>query len=238
MNDILEVLAPRAGLPVQQAHAAHAHRHMASEAADAFQRDWLAVMLDQVDHPMILLGDDQTVLHANRAAQVELDAVSGQPAHPLAWRDGRVWATQRGDAAELADAMLAARTRGIRKLLTLGGKASRVSVSVMPMPGSPSNPHGAILLVLGKRKVCGDLSVFWFARSHGLTQAEATVLQSLCRGLGPSEIAREHAVAISTVRTQLAAIRSKTGTSSLRDLVNEVACLPPLMHALGTMLSH
>ncbi len=202
------------------------------------QRPWLAMMLDQVDHPMILLGDDQTVLHANRAAQLELADTTGQ-VHPLAWRDdGKLTAAQRSDAAELADAMIAARTRGIRKLLSLGGKGNRVSVSVMAMPASDQDPHGAILLVMGKRQVCGDLAVFWFARSHGLTQAECTVLQSLCKGLGPSEIAQEHAVAISTVRTQLAAIRSKTGTTSLRDLVNEVACLPPLMHALGPALAH
>jgi DNA-binding CsgD family transcriptional regulator len=200
-------------------------------------RPWLAVMLDQVDHPMILLADDQTVLHANRAAQLELAVTPGHE-HPLAWRDGRLCAVQRGDAAELAEAMIAARTRGMRKLLGLGAKGNRVSVSVMPMPASEHDPHGAILLVLGKRQVCGDLSVFWFARSHGLTQAECTVLQSLCKGLGPNEIAQEHAVAISTVRTQLAAIRSKTGTTSLRDLVNEVACLPPLMHALGQAVTH
>ena len=200
-------------------------------------RPWLAVMLDQVDHPMILLADDQTVLHANRAAQLELAGTPGDE-HPLAWRDGKLAAIQRNDAAELAEAMIAARTRGIRKLLALGAKGSRVSVSVMPMPASEHDPHGAILLVLGKRQVCGDLSVFWFARSHGLTQAECTVLQSLCKGLGPNEIAQEHSVAISTVRTQLAAIRSKTGTTSLRDLVNEVACLPPLMHALGQAVTH
>jgi DNA-binding CsgD family transcriptional regulator len=197
----------------------------------------LAVMLDQVDHPMILLADDQNVLHANRAAQLELAGTAGHE-HPLAWRDGKLTAVQRGDAAELADAMMAARTRDVRKLLALGTKDNRVSVSVMAMQPSEHDPHGAILLVMGKRQVCGDLAVFWFARSHGLTQAESTVLQSLCKGLGPGEIAQEHAVAISTVRTQLAAIRSKTGTTSLRDLVNEVACLPPLMHALGRTVTH
>jgi DNA-binding CsgD family transcriptional regulator len=204
----------------------------------AHDKPWLAVMLDQVDHPMILLADDQTVLHANRAAQLELSATTPGHEHPLAWRDGKLSAVQRADAAELAEALIAARTRGIRKLLALGAKGNRVSVSVMAMPASEQDPHGAIMLVLGKRQVCGDLAVFWFARSHGLTQAECTVLQALCKGLGPNEIAKEHTVAISTVRTQLAAIRSKTGTTSLRDLVNEVACLPPLMHALGQAVTH
>lgn len=215
--------------PARNAHPAVPEAAMPSAHVT---RPWLAVMLDQVDHPMVLLADDQTVLHANRAAQLELTGTPGH-AHPLAWRDGKLTAVQRNDAIELAEALIAARTRGIRKLLALGAKGERVSVSVMAMPASEHDPHGAILLVLGKRQVCGDLAVFWFARSHGLTQAECTVLQALCKGMGPGEIANEHAVAISTVRTQLAAIRSKTGTTSLRDLVNEVACLPPLMHALG-----
>jgi DNA-binding CsgD family transcriptional regulator len=228
---MIQDLAPRAA-------RTSTHGPSAREEASP-QRDWLAVMLDQVDHPMILLADDQTVLHANRAARVELDSAAGeQGAYPLVCRGGKVAATDRADAAELAEAMIAARTRGIRKLLTLGGKGSRISISVTAMPPSEQDPHGAILLVMGKRQVCGDLSVFWFARSHGLTQAECTVLQSLCKGLGPREIAQEHSVAISTVRTQLAAIRSKTGAPSLRDLVNEVACLPPLMHALVGSVTH
>ncbi len=212
----------------------NAQRH-ASQAltAQPAQSQWLAVMLDQVDHPMVLLADDQTVLHANRAAELELNPAEGE--HPLKWQGGKLSATQTDDAAELAEAMLSARTRGIRKLLALGKKGQRVSVAVMSLPGLSGDANGAVLLVLGRRHVCGDLSVFWFARSHGLTQAESTVLQSLCKGLGPTEIAAEHAVAISTVRTQLAAIRSKTGVSSLRGLVNEVACLPPLMHVLGAL---
>lgn len=201
--------------------------------AEPAQSQWLAVMLDQVDHPMVLLADDQTVLHANRAAELELNPTEGE--HPLKWQGGRLTAALTDDAGELAEAMLSARTRGIRKLLTLGKKDNRISVAVMSLPGLSGDANGAVLLVLGRRHVCGDLSVFWFARSHGLTQAESTVLQSLCKGLGPTEIAAEHAVAISTVRTQLAAIRSKTGVSSLRGLVNEVACLPPLMHVLGSL---
>jgi DNA-binding CsgD family transcriptional regulator len=94
------------------------------------------------------------------------------------------------------------------------------------------------LLVLGKRRVCSDLPVYWYARSHNLTQAETTVLQALCKGKSPGDIASDHDVAISTVRTQLAAIRAKTHMQSLRELVNEVACLPPLVHALTGVMTH
>jgi DNA-binding CsgD family transcriptional regulator len=94
------------------------------------------------------------------------------------------------------------------------------------------------MLVLGRHQVCSELTVFWYARSFGLTQAESLVLQGLCKGLGPNDIAAAHSVAISTVRTQLAAIRAKTQTASLRDLVNQVACLPPLVHALAQGHAH
>ena len=39
-------------------------------------------------------------------------------------------------------------------------------------------------------------------------------------------------VAVSTVRTQIGSIRIKTGASSIRELVRQVAVLPPLVGAL------
>jgi hypothetical protein len=39
-------------------------------------------------------------------------------------------------------------------------------------------------------------------------------------------------VALSTVRTQIGSIRTKTGAGSIRDLVRQVALLPPLVGAL------
>ncbi len=186
-------------------------------------------MLDEIDHAMLLV-DGTDILHANRAARQQLEQEG--PMHPLDCQGGRVEARRRVDAVALEDAITAAQTRGIRKLLRLGDNAQRIDVAVIPMAVQHGDDHAAVLLVMGKRQVCGDLAVFWFARSHGLTQAESTVLQSLCKGMGPGDIARGNAVAISTVRTQLASIRAKTSTPSLRELVNQVACLPPLVHAL------
>ena len=71
-----------------------------------------------------------------------------------------------------------------------------------------------------------------FAREHQLTAAEQQVLQSLCAGLQPQEIAQRHGVAISTVRTQIASVRAKTATESIRDLVAMVAQLPPMQGVL------
>jgi DNA-binding CsgD family transcriptional regulator len=71
-----------------------------------------------------------------------------------------------------------------------------------------------------------------FALAHRLTPAETGVLQGLCGGRSPLEIAHAQCVAISTVRTQISSIRAKTGADSIRDLVQQVATLPPLVSAL------
>jgi DNA-binding CsgD family transcriptional regulator len=110
------------------------------------------------------------------------------------------------------------------------GPASSVTVAVVPMPRD--NDQAQALLVFGKRPGADALSVGFFARLHGLTPTEDTVLLSLCRGMKPTDIAEEHGVAISTVRTHVNSIRLKTGTGSIRDLVHKVATLPPMASAL------
>ncbi len=219
--------------------------------------DCLGAMLDEIGHAMLLV-DGGRVLHANRIARHELaqQAPSGHgvdeadtpphmPHHPLHLLQGHITAHQHADAVALSEAITQAQTRGTRKLLTVGRAGLSVCVAVIPVSGlkreaaalgaaaANVKQERAVLLMLGKRHMCDTLSVFWFARSHGLTQAEGSVLQSLCQGLAPQDIARDHHVAISTVRTQLAAIRAKTAAPNLRDLVNQVACLPPLVHALA-----
>jgi DNA-binding CsgD family transcriptional regulator len=82
--------------------------------------------------------------------------------------------------------------------------------------------------VLEKRQVCGQLSVQGFARCHGLTSAETAVLQALCDGLDPMEIARHNGVAVCTVRSQIGSVRAKTGAGSIRELLSRIAALPPL----------
>ena len=90
----------------------------------------------------------------------------------------------------------------------------------------------ATLLMMGKRQVCERLSVLWFARAHGLTVAETRVLEALCAGLEPRQAAEQHGVGLATVRTQIGSIRAKTGAESIRDLVLQVAMLPPMLGRL------
>jgi DNA-binding CsgD family transcriptional regulator len=54
----------------------------------------------------------------------------------------------------------------------------------------------------------------------------------LCLGHPPAEIATLQGVALSTVRTQIANIRLKTHSASIRDLVQRVAQLPPMLSVI------
>lgn len=187
-------------------------------------------MLDEIDYGLLLLGDGHHVLHANHAARASLNAQ-----HPLQLLGQELRARLAKDVAPLHLALHGAR-RGLRKLLTVGEGGQRAGIAVVPLPGlgSEAAAHGgpATLLVLGRREVAGGLSVQGFAREHRLSPSEALVLQALCEGCCPNEVAERHGVKIATVRTQIANIRAKTGAESIRDLVQQVAVLPPMVGTL------
>jgi len=192
----------------------------------------MSLMLDEVDYGLLLLGDNCRVLHANHAARASLSA----PQHPLQLLGHELRARFAKDAAPLHQALQAAASRGLRRLLTLGEGAQRAGVAIVPLGAELAAMAGrvapATLVVLGRREVCGGLSVQGFAREHRLSPSEAQVLALLCEGCCPNEIAERHGVKIATVRTQISNIRAKTGTDSIRDLVQQVAVLPPLVGAL------
>lgn len=189
---------------------------------------FLARMLDEIDYGMLLVNGDAQVVYLNHMARHELDGD-----HPLQLHGRMLRATQAQDIAPLFDALAAAQ-RGLRRLLMLGSGELRVSVSVVPLGAQAGllGAAGATLLVLGKRQVCEKLSVQGFARSLSLTPAETRVLELLCSGVRPTEVAERQGVAVSTVRTQIGSIRAKTGAGSIRELVRQVAVLPPLVGAL------
>jgi DNA-binding CsgD family transcriptional regulator len=181
----------------------------------------LARMLDEIDYGMCLLDDKGTVLHANHAAH---RVMAGD--HPLNMASGQLVASHPGDATALRNGLRHAVQRSQRGLITLGTAARRVSLSLIPISGTTA------LVVLGRQGICETLTIQSFARCHDLTHAEGQVLESLCRGGRPADIAEGLGVAVSTVRTQICAIRAKTGSSSIGDLVCRVATLPPIVNAL------
>lgn len=197
--------------------------------ADSTDQRRLAQMADEIDYGMLLLRDERHVAHLNRAARRELDAT-----HPLQLVGDELHARQALDAALLRDALSGACQRGLRRLLRLGSEVDgRITLSVVPLPRQPGEAHHSAVLVLGKRQVCEELTIDWFARTHGLTMAETQVVKGLCADLTPQQIAQRQGVGLATVRTQIGSVRAKTAAPSIRALVRQVALLPPLMGTLA-----
>lgn len=189
----------------------------------------LARVLDEIDYGMLLLDGDARLVLANRAARLE--CADGRA---LRLAGAHVCAARGEDAAALALALLDA-ARGRRTLVELGPADVRLALAAVPV-GLGAARSGA-LLIIGRRQLCEALSVDMFARRHGLTGAESHVLRALCEGCSPAEIAGQFGVKLATVRTQVAAIRSKTAAPSIRELVRQVAALPPIVPALREALA-
>lgn len=185
---------------------------------------FLALMLDEVDHGMLLVDADAQALIANHAARCELDTE-----HALQIAGTQLLTTRVADAGVLQEALGDAQ-RGLRRLLTLGRGKQRVSISVVPL--CDADGSCLTLVMMGKRSLCGKLPLQGYARAMALTPAETRVLEQLCEGVKPTAIALHQDVAVSTVRTQIGSMRAKTGASSIRELVGQVAMLPPMVGAL------
>ncbi len=181
----------------------------------------LARALDEVDYGILLLDADSAVLHLNHRARRWLG--DGQL---LQLQGQQLRACDPCEAALLCDAVQSAARHGLRRFLPLGRGALRQVAALVPIE------PGVAAMVLGKSGVCEDLSLQCFARSHALTPAETRVLAALGKGTKPNGIALEQGVKLSTVRTQIGAIRDKTGADSITELLRFVAALPPMVGAL------
>jgi DNA-binding CsgD family transcriptional regulator len=178
--------------------------------------------LDEVDYGVALLRADGHVLHMNDAARRRLEAGLG-----LALSGACLYARHAHAAARFADALRAAAQAGSRCMVDVGngeGEAEEL-VALVPM-----EPHVAALL-LG-RTGHEDLAIEHFAHMHHLTPAEGRVLAALNAGASPTAIALAQGVKLSTVRSQIGAIREKTGAPSIMGLLRLVAGLPPMVNAL------
>ena len=171
--------------------------------------------------------------YANQAALRECNG-----RHALSLDEGVLTARLLRDREALARSLESA-CQGRRSLLSLRDAGASLTAAVVPMCGGISGSSGDpaedtnVLIVFGKRQMCGHLSVEFFAQAHRLTAAETAVLKGLTEGLKPVQIAAQVGVAISTVRSQIGSIRIKTAARSIRDLVNQVALMPPFVPVLN-----
>jgi DNA-binding CsgD family transcriptional regulator len=182
----------------------------------------LAALIDELAHGVVITTEEGRILHANQAARHELVR-----AKCIAlWQGGLVQACRPECDSELQLAIARA-AGGLVHLAALEGPG--ISVAVVPLKHSAADARCA--LVFSRASVCDPLMLGFFARRHGITPAEHQVLAGLCEGMSAPQIASQLRVAVSTIRSHVRSICAKTRASSVRDLVQRVAVLPPVAPA-------
>jgi DNA-binding CsgD family transcriptional regulator len=191
---------------------------------------WQHFVLDELDYGIVVMTSRLEVEYCNGAARRQLADAS-----PIALGTTSLRALAPSDDAALQEALRAASQRGLRRLLTFGTDDRALALAVVPIQwcAGGAQPGTSVLVMLGRRRMCEDLSVLGLARCLGLTPAEGRVLAHLSAQQRPRQIAQRLCVALTTVRTHIASIRAKTGATSIRELIQLMARLPPLTHRLA-----
>ncbi|MFM2119758.1 MAG: hypothetical protein RL722_1226 [Pseudomonadota bacterium] len=201
-------------------------RPLARPAHDGLLIGLMRRVLDELDSGVVMVDGQGDVVFFNRSARH--DHLGSGLQHLQVGE--RLAAGTSVETGELLRAVRDAVQLSRRSLVRLG-TGMRHCIAVVPVAADASQEPNAghALLLFGRRQACAPISIAFFARTFGLTPTESQVLEALCQGEPPARIAANNGVAVSTIRTQLTAIRQKTQTGSLRELVRQVSTLPPIV---------
>jgi DNA-binding CsgD family transcriptional regulator len=193
-------------------------------------RAHLLRVLDEVDYGVLIIDAQGTILHANHLARHEL--ASGRM---LVSYGNSLLGSSANFTAQIQNAMEAA-FRGQRRLVLLNKGDRELSLAFTPLSHPLEADTPTVLVMLSRQSACDNLAVRMFARTIGLSPSEEAVLMGLCRGLEIPEIAAEHGVAPSTIRSQIKTLREKAGSPSIRRLLQRINSLPPVVPALRIVM--
>jgi len=187
--------------------------------------------LDEVDYGLLLMGSDQTLWHANHVARVEL--AQGQ----LLFLSERRLRTHDASRQGQVNVAIERASQGVRSMVHLRPRTEREAgnaVAFVPLghPGETFPDALPVLCITCRPVLCASISLHFFAQTYGLTRAEESVLGALVEGLEVEEIAAQRAIAPSTVRGHVKQLRIKTQSNSMRELLNRVAVLPPVVSSV------
>jgi DNA-binding CsgD family transcriptional regulator len=198
---------------------------------------WTALLtraLDEVDYALMLFQQDQLFQYGNHLARAMLN------------RGDRLYLDQGQLKARVAAHQSALQTgfaraaQGIRCLLdipTQGQAGADSALALVPLghPAEWPSQKVPVLLISCRPALCAPLSLRFFAQAHALTRTEEAVLSDLVQGLEVEDIAQQRHMAISTARSHVKQLRLKTRSTSMRELLNKLAMLPPVVSAVRSL---
>lgn len=195
-------------------------------AQGGLEQALLLRVLDEVDYGVLVIDGQGRLRHANHLARHEM--VSAR----LIMNHGNTLLGTTTDFTVQIQQALEHALRGQRRLVSLRSASRELSLAFIPLSHPLETDEPLVLVLLSRQSACENLAVRMFARSQNLSPSEESVLMGLCRGLSIPDIAAEHGVVQSTVRSQIKALREKTGCPSIRLMMQRVNSLPPVVPAL------
>lgn len=190
---------------------------------------WAGELLDQLDHGFLVVQHDLALVHANPLAQRHFRLP--RSAHSL--HCCPLWQPAGLPPRKLVHAIAQAAATGLRSTLLLHLADQATALAVVPLRQSDAKGRPLVLLLMQREHLCTPLALQSFGRARGLTGAETSVLAELCAGHEPAAIAKKFGISLSTVRTQVMAMRAKLGAGSVREMLIQVARLPPVSSLLA-----
>jgi DNA-binding CsgD family transcriptional regulator len=183
----------------------------------------LASLIDELAHGVLLTTVEGRVVHANQAAQFELAR------HRVLTKRHNMLQGCTPESSRILRDALAKVMQGKRSLIVLPAtEGPGLALVALPVKAQAAGRAPKAALLFARASVCDSLMLGFFARCHGLTATEEHVLGILCEGFSAPQIAVQMKVAVSTVRSHIRSLCSKTRSSGVRELVSRVAVLPPV----------
>jgi DNA-binding CsgD family transcriptional regulator len=221
----LELIAPHMRRAVEISNVLGLQRLSAGTYRDA---------LAQLDAAVLILDGACRLTYANPRAEAELEGGS-----LLRLLDGRVAGASEGARQALrriAAGSLVGGAGGFEAALqgTDGAERLLFAVALDPADGMAEPASRAVMLVLRAPREDTRNPVAIAARVFDLTPAQVAVLAFLAQGHPPDEIARILGISTTTVRSHLADLFRRTGTSRQAELVARALSLAsPLAPSSG-----
>jgi hypothetical protein len=151
------------------------------------QEDLLLGVLHAIDYGVIVVDAAQTILIANHAAQATL-----QSGRFLIKHGNRLEPRQTSQHAAFTQALQQA-FAGKRRMFAMHDGDEAITCAMVPVLPAEYKASPTVLVMVSRPQVCQPLSVSLFAKDEGLSATETAVLNGLCNGLDPAEIAQNHA---------------------------------------------
>lgn len=199
-------------------------KHGALVTQDQVERDWLTMLFTEASDAMLLISSSRHILMANRRARAMAEATS-----PILFRNGRLAANGEENETALSgalDDLFSPKPTNNHRAIRL---AMPGSDTPRLMRGERLNresegrgvPPVVLLRILPSAEdisIDENALITW----HGLTVKEAALAAAFAGGTALADYAEANGIAITTVRTQFAAIKSKLGAGDQAAVVRMV----------------